>query len=138
MANDVTMNRNARNWTRAELAGRVLWTLVSPAFFLSPRFCWGWRRLLLRLFGAKVGKDVHVFPSVRITIPWNLTLGDQCAIGDGAILYALGPIQVDDRATISQGAHLCAGTHDINRPKPSSTDKVLETMKNLVGFSVYE
>jgi putative colanic acid biosynthesis acetyltransferase WcaF len=41
-----------------------------------------------------------------------LDLGAQCAVGDRAILYALGQIQIGPRATVSQGAHLCAGTHD--------------------------
>lgn len=113
---DVTANRRVRKWTRRELAGRVLWGLARPLFALSPRPLWGWRRAMLRLFGASVGREVHVFPSVRITVPWNLTLGDQCAVGDRAILYALGPISIGSRATVSQGAHLCAGTHDIADP----------------------
>ena len=71
--------------------------------------------MLLRLFGAKVGRDVHVYPTVRITIPWNLTLGEQCAVGDRAILYALGPITIGARTTVSQGAHICAGSHDYLR-----------------------
>lgn len=68
--------------------------------------------MLLRAFGAKVGANAHVYPSVRITIPWNLEIGEQAAVGDHAILYALGPISIGARATISQYAHLCAGTHD--------------------------
>ena len=48
-------------------------------------------------------------------MPWNLTLGTECAVGDRAILYALGRIEIGTRATISQGAHLCAGTHDHRR-----------------------
>lgn len=63
-----------------------------------------------------MGREVHLHPTVRIAIPWNLRLGDYCAVGDGAILYSLGPINVGVRATISQGAHLCAGTHDWRRP----------------------
>jgi putative colanic acid biosynthesis acetyltransferase WcaF len=53
---------------------------------------------------------------VRITIPWNLEVGDEAAIGDRVILYALGPIRIGRQATISQLAHLCAGTHDFTRP----------------------
>lgn len=49
-------------------------------------------------------------------MPWNLTLGENCAVGARATLYALGPIVVGARATISQGAHLCAGTHDWRDP----------------------
>ena len=113
---DVDANRAARKWTRGEQAGRVAWALATPLFRLSPRPLWGWRRFLLRLFGATVGRDAHVYPSVRVTIPWNLSIGDGAAIGDRAILYALGPIRIGERATVSQGAHLCAGTHDFRDP----------------------
>lgn len=113
---DVAANRTAYKWSRREQAGRVLWALAWPLFRLSPRPLWGWRRMLLRLFGAKVSSNVHVFPTVRIIIPWNLDLGQDCAVGDRAILYALGHIAISARATISQGAHLCAGTHDWRDP----------------------
>jgi putative colanic acid biosynthesis acetyltransferase WcaF len=113
---DVAANRKARKWTRREQVGRVLWGLAAPLFRLSPRPLWGWRRTMLRLFGAHVGRDVHVYPTARITIPWNLTLGESCAVGDHAILYALGPITLGPRATVSQHAHLCAGSHDWRDP----------------------
>ncbi|SOC20403.1 WcaF family extracellular polysaccharide biosynthesis acetyltransferase [Rhodobacter maris] len=109
---DVRKNRRARKWSRKELLKRVVWAIASVFFKLSPRPFWSWRQWILRRFGAKVGQDVHIYPSVRITIPWNLSLGDGCAIGDRAILYALGPITIGSRATVSQGAHLCAGSHD--------------------------
>jgi putative colanic acid biosynthesis acetyltransferase WcaF len=112
----VEENRAARKWTRKEQMGRVVWDLAQPLFRLSPRPLWGLRRGLLRLFGAKVGRSAHIFPTVRITIPWNLSLGDHCAVGDHAILYALGPINIGARATISQNAHLCAGSHDLSDP----------------------
>lgn len=108
----IAANRKARKWTRREQMGRVLWGLCVPLFALSPRPLWGWRRFLLRAFGARIGRDVHVCPSVRFTIPWNVTIGDESAIGDRAIVYALGPITIGRQATVSQNAHLCAGTHD--------------------------
>ncbi|WP_346323817.1 acetyltransferase [Emcibacter sp. SYSU 3D8] len=113
---DVAANRRARKWTRKELLGRVLWELAGPLFAWSPRPLWGWRRMLLRVFGAQVGHGVHIYPSVRITIPWNLSIGDGSAIGDRVTLYALGPITLGKRVTVSQGAHLCAGTHDWRMP----------------------
>jgi putative colanic acid biosynthesis acetyltransferase WcaF len=112
---DIAANRAARKWSRKELAGRLLWDLAAPVFALSPRPLWGLRRALLRAFGARIGRNVHILPSVRITIPWNLDIGDEAAVGEGAILYALGPIRIGRQATISQYAHLCAGTHDFNR-----------------------
>lgn len=114
---NVAANRRARKWSRKELAGRVLWGLLAqPLFALSPRPMWGFRRSLLRLFGARVGRDVHVYPTVRIAIPWNLSIGDGSAVGDRAVIYALGPVFIGERVTVSQYAHLCAGTHDWRDP----------------------
>lgn len=97
--------------------GRVLWGIVSAIFFrLSPRPLHRWRSFLLRLFGAKVGKGVHVYPGVKIWAPWNLQLDDECGIASGAILYSQGKICIGKRAVISQGAHLVAGTHDYTKP----------------------
>lgn len=113
---DVAGNRRARKWTRKELAGRALWAVVSILFVCSPRLLWGWRRMLLRMLGARVGRGVHLYPSVKIALPWNIHIGDYTAIGDGVRLYSLGLISVGERVTISQGAHICAGTHDHRKP----------------------
>ena len=68
--------------------------------------------MLLRLFGAELAGHVRIRPTVRIEIPWNLTIGEHSAVGDFAILYSLGPITLGEYVTISQYAHLCAGTHE--------------------------
>lgn len=114
---DVAANRAATKWSRKELVGRALWeTLGAVAFSLSPRQCWEIRNGILRLFGARVGREVHVHPTVKIAVPWHLTLGNHVAVGDRATLYSLGSILIGDRATISQCVHLCAGTHDYRDP----------------------
>lgn len=115
MRMDVDTNRQGRKWTRREQAARVLWAFATPLFRLSPRSFWGWRRMLLRAFGARIGAEVHVYPTAHITMPWNLDIGEMAAVGDHAVLYALGSIHIGPRATVSQYAHLCAGTHDITR-----------------------
>jgi putative colanic acid biosynthesis acetyltransferase WcaF len=112
MRTDISRNRSNIKWTRKELLGRLLWALVSPVFFMSPRPLWFWRRFLLRLFGARIGKQVHIFPSVMIAIPWNLEIGDWSSVGFGAVIYNLGKITIGKRVTISQRSHLCAGSHD--------------------------
>ncbi len=113
---DVVANRRSHSWSLPEKLGRVAWRFCHPLFRFSPRIFWGWRVWLLRCFGARIGRGVHIYPSVRITIPWHLSIGDQVAIGDHAILYALGRITIAERATISQYAHLCAGSHDWRDP----------------------
>lgn len=96
---------------------RACWGVAYALLFRpSPRLLHGWRSLLLRAFGAKLGRGVHVYPKVVIWAPWNLTIGDQSGIGDGAICYSMGMIRIGERVVISQGAHLCAGTHDYNDP----------------------
>jgi putative colanic acid biosynthesis acetyltransferase WcaF len=90
--------------------------VAGPLFRLSPRPLFGWRRFLLRCFGARVGGHVHVYPSARITLPWNLDIGDGASIGENALVYNLGPVRIGARATISHLAHLCAGTHDHRDP----------------------
>jgi len=95
---------------------RVLWGFIS--FFLfqySPKPLHAWRSFLLRCFGAKVGQGVHVYPKVKIWAPWNLELSDECGIGNGVILYSQDKIRIGRRTVISQGAHLCAGTHDYSK-----------------------
>ncbi|WP_223158139.1 DapH/DapD/GlmU-related protein [Thermomonas carbonis] len=59
---------------------------------------------------------MHIDPTARIEIPWNLDIGPGAAIGAHAWIYSLGPIQIGARATVSHRAHLCAGTHDYTDP----------------------
>jgi putative colanic acid biosynthesis acetyltransferase WcaF len=94
-------------------AARVLWNGVAAVLFRpSPRPFHAWRSMLLRCFGARVGAGVHVCPKVSIWAPWNLELADQAGVADGVTLYSQGRITIGRRAVISQGAHLCAGSHD--------------------------
>lgn len=71
---------------------------------------------MLVIFGAKIGKHVHIHPSVQVFIPWNLTIGDWSSVGFDALLYNLGPLTIGNRVTISHRAHLCGGTHDYRDP----------------------
>lgn len=113
---DIQTNRTAKKWSRSELVGRVLWGLASPLFRWSPRLCWGWRNSLLRIFGARIGRDVQIHPSARIFIPWNLSVGDWSSIGFDALIYNLGPVKIGSKTTVSQRAHICAGSHDFRDP----------------------
>ena len=96
---------------------RVVWglTWLVLARFTPPPLH-AWRRLILKAFGAKIGRGARVHASVRIWLPANLELGDNALIGPGAHLYNQGRITVGARTVISQGAHICASTHDIADP----------------------
>src|SRR6186997_117522 len=98
-----TNTHTGPSFSKKNRIGRMIWMMVSSIFFrLSPKPFHEWRSALLRLFGAKVGKGVHVYPGVKIWAPWNLILDDGCGVANGAILYSQGKITIGKRAVISQ------------------------------------
>ena len=93
-----------------------LWWLVQAIFIgLSPQVFYGWRRFWLRRFGAQIGKKVLIRPSVKITYPWKVSIGDYSWIGDDVVLYSLGDIEIGSNTVISQKSYLCTGSHDYTK-----------------------
>lgn len=82
------------------------------AFRFTPVPAHAWRRFVLRLMGAKIGDRCAIYPSVKIWAPWNLQTDIAVTIGPGANIYNVDHITIGQGAIISQGAHLCAATHD--------------------------
>jgi putative colanic acid biosynthesis acetyltransferase WcaF len=101
---------------RSKVYVQLWWIVQSSLFAMSLQPMYGWRRCLLRLFGARVGKKAIVRPSVKIPYPWKLTIGDHCHIGDEVHLYTYGEIEIGNCAVISQRSYLCTGTHDHTSP----------------------
>lgn len=95
---------------------RMLWSLVQATVFRwSPRPMHGFRATLLKLFGADITGPVVIFPTVRVTFPWKLSLAPRSMVGRHVLLYNLAPIRLEYGANISQHTHLCAGSHDFSR-----------------------
>ncbi len=94
-----------------------IWWIVQALFFRnSPQVCYGFRRWLLRLFGAKVGKGALIRPSVKITYPWKVKIGSFSQIGDDVVIYSFADITIGNSTVISQKSYLCSGTHDFRSP----------------------
>ncbi len=70
------------------------------------------RRMILRLFGAKIGKGVVFKPSVRVKFPWRLSVGDYSWIGENVWIDNLAEVNIGSHACLSQGAYLCTGSHN--------------------------
>jgi putative colanic acid biosynthesis acetyltransferase WcaF len=104
--------RGSLYYTRQEYLLRAAWAIAEICFRLTPRLCYGIRRWLLRGFGADIGSKASIYPSARITFPWLLSVGERSTIAWGVRIYNLGRVSIGGRVVISQGAHLCAGTHD--------------------------
>jgi putative colanic acid biosynthesis acetyltransferase WcaF len=113
---DVAANRAARKYSRREQALRVLWAFGRWLIVLSPHPCYGWRRMVLRLFGAQVGREARIHSTTVVYMPWNFELGDWAAVGPQVFIYSLGKVRIGHRATVSYRTHVCAGTHDFTDP----------------------
>lgn len=74
------------------------------------------RRVLLRLFGASIGKGVVVKPGVKVKFPWRLDIGDHCWIGEDVWIDNLAPVRIGSNCCLSQGAYLCTGSHSWKAP----------------------
>ena len=96
---------------------RVLWGLAYSVLYRpSPVFLHGWRRFLLRCFGARIGRGAHPYPRCRIWAPWNLTMGDSSCLGNDVDCYSVAPIVLGAHSIVSQYAYLCTATHDYRDP----------------------
>lgn len=69
---------------------------------------------MLKLFGAKIGSRVRVYPSCRIWAPWNLTVEDNSSVGDFVDCYSVATIKIGKNSIISQYSYICSATHDYN------------------------
>ncbi len=101
---------------RSAVVVQLWWLVQATLVHPSPQIFYGWRRFVLRLFGARLGAGVRIRPSVRVTYPWKLEIGDGSWVGDRVDLYSLDTITIGRNAVVSQGSYLCAGSHDHRDP----------------------
>lgn len=101
--------------TFANRLARFSWGIVQLLLFRpSPRPLHAWRALLLRSFGARLGRNCHIYPRARIWAPWNLHCGDVVAIADDAEIYNAWPVTLGSHSIVSQHAYLCSASHDVD------------------------
>lgn len=118
-----TFQNSAFNRGRGKLTEAV-WLLVRLFFFQLNPFCFSSLKcLVLRLFGAKIGKRVVVKPGVKITFPWKLEVGDNVWIGEDCWILNLDFVKIGANVCISQRAMLCTGSHDY---KSSTFDLIVK------------
>jgi putative colanic acid biosynthesis acetyltransferase WcaF len=72
-----------------------------------------WRNMLLRCFGARLDATATVHAKAIIWWPGHLVMGRYASLGPGAICYNIATVTIEDFASVSQRAHLCTGSHDI-------------------------
>jgi putative colanic acid biosynthesis acetyltransferase WcaF len=90
----------------------LAWVVVSGLLVAGWLPGSGWRRALLRLFGARIGAGVVIKPRVTVKFPWKLEIGDHAWIGEAVWIDNLAPVTIGAQCCVSQGAYLCTGNHD--------------------------
>jgi putative colanic acid biosynthesis acetyltransferase WcaF len=120
-------------WTLRRRIGLLVWAAAWPLLCgWTPKPLNPWRLFVLRLFGAKLHGRPFVHGRARVQQPWNLTMHHRACLGDGAVAYSLGEIELHEGCTIAQEAYLCTGTHDFDSP-----DLALRTAPIRVGRGVF-
>lgn len=95
---------------------RILWYYINAIFFSSHLFpISAMKVMFLRLFGAKVGNNVVIKPSINVKYPWRLSIGNNVWIGENVWIDNLADIVIEDNVCISQGAMLLTGNHDYKK-----------------------
>ena len=115
----------------------IIWVaLGKPLFLCTPHNAYLYRRLILRLFGMKCGRNVRIRRSVKIDNPWNLTVGDLVIFGDGAITRDF--IHVDDvvDAIILSTSHSKNSIYNIASGTSTSISNLAETMIAISGKDI--
>ena len=101
------LHRGASLWVEA-----IWFFLGHPLLRSSLITSSAFRSMLLRLFRAKIGRNVYLKPGVKVKFPWYLEIKDHSWIGEDAWIDNLAQVTIGPHACVSQGVYFCTGNHD--------------------------
>lgn len=119
---------------------RLLWMLVWGilAYPLPRSMGSGWKRFLLRLFGAKIDETAVVYSSAKIYYPPNLVMEQYACLASDVDCYNVDLVKIGANTTVSQGAYLCTASHDITNPlNPLITAPIVIEDRAWIGAKAY-
>ena len=100
----------------AGLLKTILWYFVNA---LIVRASWnpfmGIKIILLKMFGAKIGKGLVIKNNVCIKYPWKLTIGNNVWLGEYWWIDNIDDVIIRNNVCVSQGALLITGNHDYTK-----------------------
>ena len=103
-----------------------IWLCAQHIIFKFAFFPSSFRPLLLKLFGASVGKGVIIRRGVRVHFPWNLEMGDDCWIGEEVWFINHEKVTIGSNVCISQRSIICSGGHDYRSVSLDYSHKPIE------------
>lgn len=97
---------------------RLIWNIGYICLYRpSPIIAHGWRRFVLRCFGATIKTEAHPYPGARIWAPWNLVMHEGSCIANDVDCYNVAVVEIGKGAIVSQKAYLCTASHDFDSPQ---------------------
>lgn len=119
---------------------RLVWSIVWPlgTWFLPRSMGMGWKRMLLRLFGAKIHPTANIYSSAKIYYPANLIMAENSCLASDVDCYNVDKIIIGANTTVSQGSYLCTASHDVTNPlNPLITAPIILEDQAWVGARAY-
>ena len=105
---------------------QICWFLVSNTLIDTWLPGSGWRRIVLRAFGATIGTGVVLKPRIRVKFPWRLHVGAHSWIGESVWIDNLDTVRIGHNTCVSQGTYFCTGSHDWSHLRFSLITKPIE------------
>lgn len=116
MSKQTSLEVRSKPGLKSKIARSLWWITWTCLFRPTPPQFHSWRCSLLKLFGAKIGAQVSIYPSVVVWAPWNLVIEDSATIGNRTRLYSVDRIDLGAGSIVSQGSHLCTASHNAHSP----------------------
>ena len=108
--------RLPKNWNRGKnFFFEMLWQVFFKPIISSSIPGTIWRKYILILFGAKLGKSIRLSPGIKIKMPWRLIVGDYSWIGEDVWIDNLSMVKISNNVCVSQGVYFCTGNHDFKK-----------------------
>jgi putative colanic acid biosynthesis acetyltransferase WcaF len=113
---DLSQYDNTWYSTGGSAVKRLLWYFVNVVVMINPVNPSSTLKILvLRMFGAKVGKGVVIKPGVNVKYPWLLVIADHSWIGEKVWIDNLTDVRIGKNCCLSQGSILLTGNHNYKK-----------------------
>ena len=113
---DLSIYNNSPFRPGGNVLKQMLWFYMNALFLKTSLVpVNGFKTLLLRLFGAKIGMHVTIKPGLNVKYPWNLAVGNYTWIGENVWIDSLVPVKIGSNVCISQGAVILTGSHNYKK-----------------------
>ena len=114
----IDLSKYHNSLSRKHQVIRLLWGIVWGLLArpLPRSLGLGWKRSLLRLFGAKIHPTAVVYSSAKIYFPRNLIMDAYSCLASDVDCSNVDVIHIGANTTVSQGTFLCTASHDITNP----------------------